>query len=180
MDDFLRYCYSIIINDISDRFVLSKKPAIPTSSCSESLHGFIQTIKNANIKFNYNEEGRLHSKYLEDRYEPAIIIRYVDHTIYYYLFDGEIKDCIHPFTIIKYFNGPLYNVLYYSSERIEQGLPIKIRETFEEVTHHCCVDSTLIADSLFACGSIVNYKDYVKQDYTLHDCMTPQLFKFAD
>ena len=180
MDDFLHYCYSIIINDISDRFVLSKKPAIPTSSCSESLHDFIQTIKNANIKFNYNEEGRLHSKYLEDRYEPAIIIKYAGSMRYYYLFDGEIKDCIHPFIVVKYFNRPLYNVRYYSSERIEQRLPIEIFEIFSKLRRYCFVDSASIAKNLFSLGSIIDDGDYVKQDYVLHDCMESQLFKFVD
>ena len=48
MDD----CYSIIINDISYRMNLSGlfKPAMPITRCSESLHAFIKTIYNSDIK----------------------------------------------------------------------------------------------------------------------------------
>ena len=37
-----------------------------------------------------------------------------------------------------------------------------------------------IVESLCVDGVKVNMIDYVKQDYTLHDCMEPWLFKFAD
>jgi len=78
---------------------------------------------------NRNEYGQLHSRYLGDRYEPAIIARGINSYTEYYLFDGEIKDCIHPF-IIGYENGKVWKVVYYSSERIRNNEPINITEDY--------------------------------------------------
>jgi len=74
---------------------------------------------------NRNEEGKLHSKYLGDRYEPALIIKDKKYgtLTHIYLFDGEIVDCTHP-TIIGYYRNEIYYIRYYSSERIRIGLPI--------------------------------------------------------
>ena len=175
--DFLDYCYGIIINDILS---VSHSIGIPITS-SESLT-LIKTLNCPCIKVNYNEEGLLHSKYLEDRYEPAITIQYAFTITNYYLFDGHIKDCVHPFIVAKYLRiGPFYNVIYYSSERMEQELPLRIREYKYEVLKYYCSDFNLsIAESPFSHSIRIAIDDYEKQNYTLHDCMEPQLFKFAD
>ena len=169
MDILLRKHYSSIINNISDKLSLVFTPVI---LCPYGLHAFIQTIGiNDGITLNYNEEGKLHSKYLGDRYEPAIIIRRTYRSIYYYLFDGEIKDCIHPFQIEEYqyhANRIFYNVFYYSSELIEQKLPIKIYE-YHKFVRKVYYQVEMHDDDY----------DYVRQDYTLHDCMEP-VFKFTD
>lgn len=75
-----------------------------------------------NYIINRNEEGKVHSRYLGDRYEPAIIHRYNRVEKHYYIFDGEILDCDHPFRIV-YLEGNITAVEYYSSERIKEYKP---------------------------------------------------------
>ena len=170
MDILLQRCYKLIINEISGNLNLNSKSV---TLCSYGLHAFIQTIGiNDSITLNYNEDGLLHSKYLEDKYEPAIIIHCTTRLIYYYLFDGEIKDCTHPFQIEEYYvDRTLFTVFYYSSELIEQKLPIRIYEYKNSVRK--------VYYQIEIPDEKVNIDDYVRQDYTLHDCMEP-LFKFAD
>ena len=178
MDSFLRYCYTLIINDIVDKPGPFTRPA---KSDSESLHALIKTVNIDDIKFNYNEEGLLHSRYLEDRYEPAITIINKFEIIYYYLFDGKIKDCVHPFKVEEYSDKTTFTVGYYSSERIAQDLPFKICEYSENVLKYYYTGFDLsIAEGPFSRHIVVAINDYEKQDYTLHDCMEPQLFKFVD
>jgi len=74
---------------------------------------------------NRNEEGRLHSVYLGDRYEPAVEYKCCSHIFKYYLFDGNIKDCEHPFCIV-YKDGKIIEVTYYSTRRIIDGEQIKM------------------------------------------------------
>ena len=180
MDDYLQDIYSWIFCDIVGK-TSGYEPAtfIP---CSAGLHELVQKIKDRNgITLNFNEEGKLHSRYLGNRYEPAIIVQRRDISIYHYLFDGEIKDCIHPVSIK--IDGSKKYIRYYSSERIKQELPIKIYITKTEFQ----VFETY--NGLELCPFIEGYKhemviidiaDYPEQDYTLHDCMEPMSFKFAD
>ena len=154
-------------------------------SSSVGLHKLAQEAKDvAGIVFNYNEEGRLHSKYLDDRYEPAITLYGSYCLIHYYLFDGEIKDCIHPVSIKIYATEK--HIDYYSSERIKQELPININKQkhimFETYNYYSTYDTIL-------CGykkgrfeiKLANYVEHVEQDYTLHERMESAMpFKFAD
>ena len=74
---------------------------------------------------NLNEDGLLHSAYNETHYEPAVTFREKNRITYYWLFNGEIKDCEHPFMIHTY-KGRIMNVTYYSLERIQTNRPIYI------------------------------------------------------
>ena len=67
---------------------------------------------------NLNEDGLLHSNYTGTHYEPAIIYRLMGSVTYYWLFNGNIKDCEHPF-MIKVLEDKIIDILYYSSERIK-------------------------------------------------------------
>ena len=147
----------------------------------ESLHNmakYIEETPDVNVHgiiFNYNEEGRLHSKHLGDRYEPAITIP-DEYTDYYYLFDGQIKDCIHPFHIVE--ND---KVVYYSTERIKLELPIVING--HELIYNLG-DSNCPLIEGYRSG-IVESADYLGVNFKLHDyiegCDDPLLpFKFAD
>ena len=127
MDKFLDHCYGHIITDILNVTCSFDR----SNKSSESLHKLIKTVNSNRIECNYNEEGLLHSKYLDDRYEPAITIRFGFMVMYYYLFDGEIKDCVHPFSVKKYSRVETFYIVLYYSERIEQDLPIKICEYVE-------------------------------------------------
>ena len=178
MDVYLQDLYEWILADIENVTCSYVDEENVYSRCSAGLHKRVQEIEDLNgITLNFNEEGRLHSKYLDDRYEPAIIIQR-RYSVYYYLFDGEIKDCIHPFSVEIYTIGK--RIDYYSSERIKQELPIIIREEETNVveTYNEYNSEKLIAG--YKSGSVeINIADYVKQDYFLHNCMEP-VFKFAD
>jgi len=100
----------------------------------DSQHKTIQELDDAmkyndDFETNRNEEGKLHSKYLGDSYEPAIIYYADEMETRVYLFDGDIKDCIHP-TIVTYFEETIVFVEYYSTERIENGEPIYLSEKY--------------------------------------------------
>ena len=108
-----------------------------------ALNNFMRKVEIAppepgyTLNFNYNEEGNLHSKYLGNRYEPAIVISCDRFTIFYYLFDGTIKDCIHPFYILIYKAG-CTKIKYYSTERISTNHPV-VTETYtsnDDLTLH--------------------------------------------
>ena len=181
MDVYLRDLYEQIIVDIAGKSNLYSSED-EYSRCSDGLHKLIREVKRRDdVIFNFNEEGRLHSRYLGDRYEPAIISQYRNGPSYYYLFDGEIKDCIHPFNIeIRKYKKI---ITYYSSERIKQELPIYIYEQ-EKTTvikkYNGYGTEPLIVGYRHG-GDEINIVDCVRQDYTLHDCMEPALqFKFAD
>ena len=180
MDIFSQKCYEELIRDISYKTGLAYELIEP---CSDSLHAFIQTIKSVYVTFNYNEEGQLHSKYLEDKYEPAVSVQHNCSITYYYLFDGEIKDCIHPFSVTKFTHTASCEVLYYSSERIEKKMPVRICEYECEnlmgVYYYNPSGTTLLQIS---CGRYVkiDMAGYARRDYILHAYMEPLLFKFAD
>lgn len=185
MERLLRKCYQELVNRILSitRVQIRERYSKDTIG----LHALMQTIKESGvdysrIRFNHNEEGKLHSKYLEDRYEPAISI--VDDTLvyYYYLFDGEIKDCIHPFSIriTDFENFNAYNVVYYSSERIKEELPIMINECEDEVQKYYNQCSTGILLDGYRYGMEID-DITTRPCYCLHDCMeTEILFKFVD
>ena len=179
MDDYLRDLYETVIYDILYK-VRGPMPS-KLKLCSDGLHTLAQETEGFDgITFKYNEEGRLHSKYLGDRYEPAIIIQRC-YSAYYYLFDGEIKDCVHPFSITLYDSESI--IRYYSSERIKQGLPTTITDYRSHVLliYNGHTSIPLMAGYKHGSESITNH---AKQNYLLHDCMDPFIsfmpFKFAD
>ena len=179
MDAYLQKLYMRILCDITNK--VRGYAQSEFTSCSAGLHKLVQKIKDqSSITLNFNEDGRLHSQYLGDRYEPAIIAHYHGHSAYYYLFDGEIKDCIHPFSIQI---DTLANyILYYSSERIERELPIDIIEyEFEVVETYNRYELGPLIEG-YKHGKVeIAITDYPKQDYFLHDRMEPLMpFKFSD
>ena len=191
MDVYLRDLYEQIFVDISDKtYICIDEEEYPR--CSDGLSTLVQKIESRNdMMFIFNKEGRLHSQYLNDGYEPAITLHNRNRSIYYYLFDGEIKDCIHPFAVeITNYNHPLdveiyiteKNITYYSSERIKQELPMKITEDETTVfeTYNQYSLEPLIKG--YKSGSVeINIAGCIKQNYFLHDCMEQALlFKFAD
>lgn len=102
----------------------------------ETIEQVEEHIKNhPNYTINRNEEGKMHSHYLGDRYEPAIIEHDGNYIRHYYLFDGDIKDCENPFCIV--YNGRnLHQIIYYSSERIKSGKPIYIDNEYLLYNHY--------------------------------------------
>ena len=181
MDVYLRELYMFMGLKLALKVGYHQPFIINNSHGLAQVAQLVQQIKGqSNIIFNYNEEGKLHSKYLGDRYEPAIIIRYDKRSMYCYLFDGEIKDCIHPFSIEII--GTERYIDYYSSERIEQELPIRISRkkfnVFETYNEHGL--KPLLEG--YKSGKVeIEIADYPEQDYLLHDCMESTMtFKFAD
>jgi len=124
---------------------------------------------------NKNEEGRLHSKYLGDRYEPAIQFKIDNIYINYYLFDGEIKDCTHPFHI-RFYNDKVEEIVYYSSERIENGEPIHLRHNSTYYNQY--PDSFIIIDEYES--KIVNERMIGNFSELCEEMEEPPKFKFAD
>ena len=180
MDAYLRFLYDRIIRGIMDS--TGGYGSVTFTKCSAGLHKLVQKIKGqSGITLNFNKEGKLHSRYLGDRYEPATIVQYCGYSAYYYLFDGEIKDCIHPFSISIH-RSKRY-IRYYSSERIKQELPIEIyidkefevQETYNRIELYPLIEG-------YKYGRVViDIDNYPKQDYFLHDCMESLMpFKFAD
>lgn len=91
------------------------------------INSTIDDIDDELYTVNRNEEGEIHSQYLGDRYEPAIIREIEYRTHYYYLFNNDIKDCEHPFRVTyNKIKNTISDVTYYSSERIENRKPIFI------------------------------------------------------
>ena len=179
MEAYSQELYRCIIRQIASK-ISGRKPS-EVVPCSASLHKLIHEIKDRSVVvLNFNKEGRLHSKYLDDRYEPAIMLHYYGYLVFYYLFDGEIKDCIHPFNIEM--RSTEKYISYYSSERIKQELPIEIciQEYFVAEIYNDYNSETLIKG--YKSGKVkISIADYPKQNYTLHNCMELALpFKFAD
>lgn len=177
MDVYRRSLYKSLIYDILRD--IPRLDTVEAEPCSAGLHKLTRAILYRNgMTFNYNAEGRLHSRYLGDRYEPAIILHSSNYTRYYYLFDGEIKDCIHPFSVRVQLERK--RIIYYSSERIKQRLPIRIHidRLVTEIYNHDF--EPILAGYKY--GKIkIELAKYAEQDYTLHSCMEPiPQFKFAD
>ena len=179
MDIYLRECYADIISVIYDK--LGKDDHCIPILCASSLHELLRgENERFGISVNRNEEGRLHSRYLGDRYEPAVIVHHdTSTTYYYYLFDGEIKDRIHPFSVTKY--HVIHTVKYYSSDRIEQGLPITISECHTHVTmfYNSSMCIPIIKKGYRNAKEKISLDNYTKQDYTLH-YMEESILKFTD
>ena len=181
MDGYLQFLYKQIIDNIATETNLYSSKDRYTR-CSDGLHKLVQKVERLrNVIFNFNEEGRLHSKYLDDRYEPAVILHNRNSSVYYYLFDGEIKDCIHPFSIK--IRRSINIIDYYSSERIKQELPIYILE--DEKTTVIKIYNGYGSEPFiegYKHGEVkINIADCVRQNYLLHDCMEPSSsFKFVD
>lgn len=88
----------------------------------EDIHNFIVNKPRDNIEYNLNEKG-LHSRYMGTYYEPAIIRQIKNEKLFYWLFDGDIRDCNHPcYMSIK--DGQISVVIYYSFERLTTFQPI--------------------------------------------------------
>jgi len=125
-----------------------------------------------------NEHGNIHSKYLGDRYEPAIVYKTGELMIYSYMFDGDFKDCIHP-TVLIYYEDKLVESYYYSSERIQNG---KYIHTNESLSYYNCyydiIDDKLVEileeyESKKVDNELINFSLLCKE-------MTQPTFKFAD
>ena len=139
---------------------------------------------------NLNEDGLLHSAYNENHYEPAITFREGERITYYWLFNGEIKDCKHPFMIHTY-KGQITVVTYYSLERIYANQPINIfYGTKSYYKYNMCFNyftfqySKILNDDMYKHGkeyddSISRNIDTTPECYPLWDEMEPR-FKFAD
>ena len=179
MDDYREELYENIMNSIA----CSIHGYTPSEilACSAGLHELAQEVEGlSDIIFNYNEKGRLHSKYLDNRYEPAITLHSAGLSEYYYLFDGEIKDCVHPLNITISDNGKF--IEYYSSERIQKELPTQINKqrlvVFESYNGR---QLTPLLEGYKHGEFKIAIADYPKQNYFRHDCMEPiPQFKFAD
>jgi len=74
-------------------------------------------------------EEDLTSKYVDGRYQPAVIIKYGIDTEYFWLFDGDIKDWNHPFQVIVRKDFGVIRITYYSTEKIINDQPIQLRRT---------------------------------------------------
>jgi len=101
---------------------------------SEKHDTLLETIKSG-YGLHYMEED-LTSKYVDGRYRPAVVIKYLSNTVYYWLFNGEIRDWDHPFKVLVREGRGITKVLYYSTDRIVNSEPIMLRKGFssEEVT----------------------------------------------
>lgn len=145
---------------------------------SAGLHKSVKRLDN--VKCNY-KDGLLHSEYMGDRYEPAIIIHHHIHVTYVYLFDGDIRDCIHPCIV------HIDHVEYYSSERIKQNEPIHIDRRLLFTKYNVYGNSIKIDKEHSSCCKIYKYtgncvglseEEWIK--YTTHDSLEVCNFKFAD
>jgi len=91
----------------------------------QHLLDYINGLESRGYNLVYKEEN-LDSKYEDGYYKPAIIYENsLGIDLYVWLFDGEIKDCTHP-VIVELHNSRLYEIYYYSSELIENEMPINI------------------------------------------------------
>ena len=139
---------------------------------------------------NLNEDGLLHSTYNENHYEPAITFRWKKFIIYYWLFNGEIKDCGHPFMINTHENQ-ISSIHYYSSERIQTNQPIYIycgdyQRRYANhnmyINNFTCKKTKILNDDKYECGLEYDnaiHCDTTPEGYPLWDEMESR-FKFAD
>lgn len=87
----------------------------------------VKNIRNKpEFKFNLNENGNLHSDYVNGYYEPAIIRVHNNTTYLYWLFDGKIVDCEHPFHVS--IDKVITEVEYFSSSRIRNNKAINMSQ----------------------------------------------------
>lgn len=87
----------------------------------EDVHNYIVSNPDNNLIYNLNENG-LHSRYMGTYYEPAVIKQTENGKVLFWLFDGDILDCDHPFCIVIEY-GKVSEIKYYSTERKNAGKP---------------------------------------------------------
>jgi len=92
------------------------------STYPEQYETILEKIQNHTYLYHMEED--LTSKYVNGRYQPAVILRAHTRTLYYWLFDGEIKDWDHPFEVVVSDEKGIINITYYSTERIINNKPI--------------------------------------------------------
>lgn len=154
----------------------------------------------SNIDFGYppeirntNENG-LHSYFTGSYYEPALVL-ILNHTHIYWFFDGEIRDCEHPFHIILLENT-LCRIVYYSSERIRSSKPVVVNfnQFDSQILYNCyrlcrpgfqgheyCIILEGINKNI--CANAINIPDHLftSEFYPLYDRMAEDIaLKFAD
>lgn len=96
----------------------------PGSSIAKFLNAYALNVNNRN------------SEYHDGKYVPSIICRtpldskkYADGVCLVYLFDGKIRDCIHPFMVSREVVSPELSIIalnYFSTERLQMGKPIVV------------------------------------------------------
>jgi len=78
----------------------------------------------------YHMEEDLTYKYVDGKYLPAVTYMDGPHTTHFWLFDGEIKDCDHPFCVTLENDGEgtdfIVSIVYYSTDRVINNMPIEI------------------------------------------------------
>ena len=139
---------------------------------------------------NLNEDGLLHSTYNGMHYEPAIIFKGDVHVKCYWMFDGKIKDCLHPFSIDVAYSR-IIDIQYYSSERIQANQYVHYNceyasfKKYNEYYHYCTRShDTIIDDNSYKCDEEDEDEQFNKDMFTpewypLFDEMETH-FKFAD
>lgn len=190
MDIYLERCYGSILYTLAGILSLPNGNIETATNGPDSVREIVRrieigpTVNGYTFKFNYNENGDLHSKYLGDRHEPAITISCFNIKQLYYLSNGVILDCIHPFSILV-INENEINVTYYSTERIVNEQPINIEicgRAIESYNYNHDVNDLL--DGYYSgdkmVGNIYNNIDFTLHDY-IEDYNAPLLlFKFVD
>lgn len=141
-----------------------------------------------------NEDGLLHSNYNGTHYEPAIIYSYRGRITYYWLFDGKIKDCEHPYRI-DIFYGQVADITYCSSARINADQPIYINNSYMYGTrkaynmsfnHITSKHTKILEDDSCKYGDEIISRENCDKDlftpewYPLCDEMNELNFKLAD
>jgi len=131
------------------------------------------------VTINRNEEGKLNSRYLDDRYEPAVRVQKTQGYTDFYLFDGEIKDCSHPFYVL-YVKDVIVRVVYYSSERIMNNRPIVLEKTYNWKNKYYTLREPNPITILEGYES-GTFRDETLDGFSLQcEEMDKPLFKFAD
>lgn len=180
MDEYLAHCYATIIKALYSVIPISIDSPYNLESDSvniDSLHNLVKYMTISDLSgfdCNYDDDGMLNSKYLEDKYEPAIIATNGDSTFHIYLFQGELIDSTHPY-IIEFYEGHICRVKYYSSEFIETGKPIGITLGFIELYTYLSLDPFKLT---LRKGDSVRYAmvDFIKHE-RIEKMFT---FKFVD
>lgn len=194
MDIYLERCYRSILYTLAGILPLPDGNIEIATNGPDSVREIVRrieigpTVNGYTFKFNYNENGDLHSKYLGDRHEPAITISHYNMKQLYYLSNGVILDCIHPFSILV-INENDINVTYYSTERITTEQPINIEINAEiygraRESYNYNHDVNDLLDGYYSgdkmVGNIYNNIDFTLHDY-IEDYEAPLLlFKFVD
>ena len=105
---------------------------INNSTSEEEIYNSIKD--NPKYTCNLNEDGLLHSTYNGTHYEPAIIYKCASRLNYYWMFDGKIKDCLHPFSI-GVIDDQMVHIEFYSSEIIKSNNPVFINYMYSDRTY---------------------------------------------